>query len=73
MAMGKKPSGGRQRGMWVATQKLPRSPGHPFYERLNQVLEKAGFDAFVEARCARYYADGIGHRVCARDGTSGCC
>ena len=33
--------------MWVATQKLPRSPGHPFYERLNQVLEKAGFDAFV--------------------------
>ena len=38
--------------MWVATQKLPRSPGHPFYERLNQVLENAGFDAFVEARCA---------------------
>ena len=46
--------------MWVATQKLPRSPGHPFYERLNQVLEKAGFDAFVEARCARFYAAGIG-------------
>ena len=46
--------------MWVATQKLPRSPGHPFYERMNQVLEKAGFDAFVEALCARFYADGIG-------------
>ena len=60
MAMGRKPSGGRQRGMWVATQKLPRSPGHPFYERLNHGLEKAGFDAFVEARCARFYADGIG-------------
>ena len=30
--------------MWVATEKLPRSPGHPFYERLNQVLVKAGFD-----------------------------
>ena len=28
--------------MWVATEKLPRSPGHPFYERLNQVLAKAG-------------------------------
>ena len=27
--------------MWVAAQKLPRSPGHPFYERLNRVLEKA--------------------------------
>ncbi len=46
--------------MWVATQKLPRSPGHPFYERLNQVLEKAGFDAFVGALCARFYADRIG-------------
>ncbi len=46
--------------MWVATQKLSRSPGHPFYERLNQMLEKAGFDAFVEARCAQFYADGIG-------------
>ena len=46
--------------MWVAAQKLPRSPGHPFYERLNRVLEKAGFDAFVEGLCARFYADGIG-------------
>ena len=46
--------------MWVATRKLPRSPRHPFYERLNQVLEKAGFDAFVETRCARFNADGIG-------------
>ena len=46
--------------MWVAAQKLRRSPGHPFYERLNQVLKKAGFDAFVETRYARFYADGIG-------------
>ena len=44
----------------MATQKLPRSPGHPFYERLNQVLGKAGFDAFVEGRCKRIYAAGIG-------------
>ena len=27
LAMGKKPSAGRQRKMWVATEKLPRSPG----------------------------------------------
>ena len=53
--------------MWVATQKLPRSPGHPFYERMNQVLENAGFDAFVEGRCARFYAAGIG-RPCLRPG-----
>ena len=58
--MGKKPSAGRQRQLWVATEKLPRSPGHPFYERLNQVLVKAGFDAFVEKLCARFYADRLG-------------
>ena len=58
--MGKKPSAGRQRQMWVATEKLPRSPGHPFYERLNQVLAKAGSDAFVEKLCARFYADRLG-------------
>ena len=46
--------------MWVATEKLPRSPGHPFYERLNQVLAKAGFDAFVEKLCARFYAERLG-------------
>ena len=46
--------------MWVADADLPRTAGHPFYERLNRVLEEAGFDAFVEAQCAKFYADGIG-------------
>ena len=46
--------------MWVATERLPRSPGHPFYERLNQVLVKAGFDAFVEKLCARFFAERLG-------------
>ena len=34
--------------------------GHPFYERLNRVLDEAGFDAFVEEQCAGFYADGVG-------------
>ena len=46
--------------MWVPTEKLPRSPGHPFYERLNRVLAKAGFDAFVEGLCARFFAERLG-------------
>ena len=46
--------------MWVSTADLPKSAGHPFYERLNRVLDDAGFDAFVEGQCASYYADGIG-------------
>ena len=46
--------------MWVATTDLPRSAGHPFYERLNRVLDDADFDTFVEAQCAQFYADGVG-------------
>ena len=38
----------------------PRSAGHPFYQRLNRVLDDAGFDAFVEEQCATFYADGVG-------------
>ncbi len=39
---------------------LPRSSGHPFYERLNEVLESAGFDEFVESACAGFYAERMG-------------
>ena len=35
---------------------MPRSPGHVFYDRLQEVLIGASFDGYVEAICARYYA-----------------
>ena len=50
MAMGKKRTRDRQASMWVATADLPKSAGHPFYARLNRVLDDAGFDTFVEAQ-----------------------
>ncbi len=34
--------------MW---SELPRSPGHPFYDRLQALLVDSGFDAFVEDAC----------------------
>lgn len=43
--------------MWVATQDLPRSVAHPFYARLNELLDQHDFDGFVEGRCERFYAD----------------
>ena len=46
--------------MWVARADLPQSAGHPFYERLNRLLDEAGFDTFVEEQCAPFYADGVG-------------
>jgi transposase len=60
MAMGKRRKRARQATMWVAATDLPKSAGHPFYERLNRVLDDADFDAFVEAQCAPFYADGVG-------------
>ena len=60
MAMGKRRRGWRQPSMWVSSSDLPRSAGHPFYQRLNRVLDAAGFDAFVEEQCAKFYADGVG-------------
>ena len=60
MAMGTRKQQERQEGFWIATSELPRSAGHPFYERLNRVLDDAGFDAFVEAACAQFYAPVMG-------------
>jgi nicotinamidase-related amidase len=39
---------------------MPRSPGHAFYDRLQDLLREAGFDAFVEGVCKPYYAPRMG-------------
>jgi Transposase domain (DUF772) len=57
MAMGKRRRHSRQASMWVATSDLPRSAAHPFYTRLNQILEGGDFDRYVEGLCQRFYAD----------------
>lgn len=49
--------GSVQQGMWVASQDLPRSAGHPFYAALEDVLKEAGFDRFVEDLCRPHYAE----------------
>ncbi len=46
--------------MWVATQDLPRTAAHPFYTRLNRILDTYEFDGYVERLCQRFYADGVG-------------
>ena len=49
-----------QASLWVASGELPKSPGHPFYTRLNALLDAADFDRFVESQCARFYAPVMG-------------
>jgi transposase len=58
MAMGTREDD--QQPLWIATSDLPVSPGHPFYTRLNAVLDAAGFDRFVENLCRRFYAPVMG-------------
>jgi len=58
MAVGKRASS--EQIMWVATSDLPKSPGHPFYRKLNGLLEESGFDRYCEELCAPYYAEKVG-------------
>jgi transposase len=59
MSMGSR-SGGQQDTLWIETSSLPKSAGHPFFERLDQLLRKHGFDAMAETACAKFYVDGVG-------------
>ena len=58
MAMGTRQD--EQTPLWIATSELPTGPGHPFYTRLNQVLDTHDFDGYVEGLCQRFYAEEIG-------------
>src|SRR5262245_20898544 len=58
MAMGKRKS--EQAPLWISATELPVSPGHPFYRRLNEILDAAGFDRFVEEQCRPFYAPVMG-------------
>ena len=50
----------RQHELWVAAAELPTSVAHPFYQRLNALLDAHGFDAFVEQKCHTFYAKTMG-------------
>ena len=53
MAMGKRKP--RQESLFVSTDRLAPSAGHPFYQKLNALLAEAGFDRWAESRCVEYY------------------
>jgi transposase len=55
MAMGKREAE-QQQDLFVTHDKLPRSPGHVFYHKLNRLLSEGGFDRWIEALCEPHYA-----------------
>ena len=54
MAMGRRKR--RQEALFITATDLPKSAGHPFYKKLNQLLAEAKFEEWIERRCQRYYA-----------------
>src|SRR3989442_4487973 len=56
MAMGTRKDQEQQEEMWIPQAWLAKGVSHPFYQRLNELLEECRFDEFVEGRCGRFYA-----------------
>ena len=59
MAMGQRTSE-QHEPLWLPTANLVDSPGHPFYQRLNDVLREHKFDRHAEDLCQAFYAPKMG-------------
>ena len=53
MSMGHKQD--KQAPLWVAAPMLPKSPGHRFYNKLNELLREHDFDGAMESACSSYF------------------
>lgn len=68
MAMGRRRP--VQQPLFVRSDELAGAPRHRFYEKLNELLDGAGFDTFVEELCAPFFGeDGKAGRISTRPGT----
>jgi transposase len=54
--MGTRKDQEQQEELWIPQASLAKGASHPFYQRLNQLLEESRFDEFVEGRCRQFYA-----------------
>jgi len=60
MGMGTRRRRQRQEQLWISHNELAKGSGHPFYKRVNELLEMKQFDEFAEKECARFYAENNG-------------
>jgi transposase len=60
MAMGTRRKRQRQHDLWISTADLPTTVAHPFYRRVNALLDEHPFDEFVEGACRPFYAERMG-------------
>ena len=55
----------KQKTLWVSAEEMPRTAAHPYYGKVNEVLNQAGFDRAVEQLCRRYYKPTMGRPIVA--------
>jgi transposase len=60
MAMGTRQDRERQEMLWMAAAEIRATAAHPFYVRLNELLDSNAFDRFVEEECREFYACKMG-------------
>lgn len=60
MALGRGKRQEKQERFWIAAASIARPASHPFYERLNQILDERQFDQKAEGLCEGFYADKVG-------------
>ncbi len=53
MAMGRRKS--KQSELWVTTEEITKPASHPFYAKVNEVLDECKFDRKAEQPCQRFY------------------
>jgi len=58
--MGTRKDRERQEMLWMAASEIRATAAHPFYVRLNELLDRNGFDRFVEQECRGFYARKMG-------------
>src|SRR6266849_4652283 len=58
MAMGKRKP--KQEPLFFSTQEIPRAASHPFYAKVNEVLERHKIDKRLEHLCKRFYKPAMG-------------
>ena len=56
--MGKRKA--KQAELWVSTSEIPKASSHPFYAKVNEVLERHPVDRRLEHLCRRFYQPVLG-------------
>src|SRR6516225_4726074 len=60
MAMGTRKDRERQERLWLSATEIRATAAHPFYKRLNELLDRHEFDQVAEGECQEFYADKMG-------------